>query len=138
MILVAVLVLALAMIYSTARGYMKWYFRVNGQITVDGHATSGYMHANTERTLLILTRTDQSRPETYLVALEHGKGIIDCGQWHPIRFVPFPVRDVNPPCSGFVVDPAMVIDAPVPNSLILGRRSVEFSTSSGKKIKAEW
>jgi hypothetical protein len=138
MVFVGILLIAAAMIYSTVKGYTKWYFRVNGEITVDGHATSGYMHANTQRTMLLLTRTDQSRPETYLVSLEHGKGVIACGLWHPIRFIPFPVGDVNPPCSAFVVNPATIIDAPVPKSLVLGRRSAEFSTSSGRKIKAEW
>ena len=133
-----ILLIAGAVIYSTVKGYTTWYFRVNGKITVDGHSTSGYMHANTQRTLLLLTRTDQVQPETYLVALEHGKGIVDCGQWHPIRFIPFPIGDVNPPCSAFVVDPATVLDAPLTKSLVLRRRSVEFSTSSGRKIIAEW
>jgi len=42
-----VLVLVSATLYSTLEGYTTWYFRVNGQVTVDGHETNGYMHANT-------------------------------------------------------------------------------------------
>jgi hypothetical protein len=137
-ILTGTLSVGAGVVYSTAKGYMSWYFRVNGEVTVDGHATPGYMHANTQRTVLLLTRTDEARPETYLVALEHGQRIIDCGEWHPSRFVPFSIGDVNPPCSAFSLDPIKILDAPVPKSLVLGRRSIEFSTSSGKKIRAEW
>jgi len=132
------LLLAGAMWYSTAKGYTTWYFRVSGQVTVDGHNTSGYLHANTERTLLLLTRTDEAKPETYLISLVHRKLIFDCGGWHPIRFFPMPIGDLNPPCSFFTVDPAKVVDAPVSATLVLSRRSVEFSTASGKKVKAEW
>ena len=137
-ILAGILVLAVAMVYSTAKGYLRWYFRVNGQLTVDGRETSGYLHVNTQRTLLMLTRTDGSRPETYLVALEGEKMVIDCGEWHPVRFIPFPVGHLNPPCSAFSSDSTRVVDAPIPRTLLLGRRSVEFTTSSGKKIKAQW
>lgn len=136
--LMGILLIAGALIYSTVKGYTTWYFRVNGKVTVDGRATSGYMHANTQRTLMLLTRTDQVKPETYLVALEPGQGIVDCGPWHPIRFIPFPTGAVNPPCSTLGVDPATVVDAPLAKSLVLRRRSVEFSTSSGRKIVAEW
>ena len=75
-ILLGVLVLAGAIVYSTAKGYTTWYFRVNGQVTVDGQRTTGYMHANTQRTLLLLTRTDQTRRETYLITLRDERMII--------------------------------------------------------------
>lgn len=138
LILAGALLMAAGAIHSSAKGYWKWYFRVNGRVIVDGAATSGYLHANTQRTLLMVTRTDGSRPETYLVTLEGEKMVIDCGEWHPVRFVPFPVGDVNPPCSDFTVDPAKVVDAPLAKSLVREKTSVGFSTSSGKKIKAEW
>ncbi len=138
LIFLVVLLLAGAMRYSTAKGYTTWYFRVSGQVTVDGHNTSGYMHANTERTLLLLTRTDETKPETYLISLVDRKLIFDCGKWHPIRFFPMPIGDLNPPCSFFTVDPVQVVDAPVSATLVLGRKSIEFSTASGKKVKAEW
>ncbi len=137
-ILAGILLVAVAMVYSTAKGYARWYFRVNGQVTVNGIATSGYLHANTQRTLLMLTRTDGSRPETYLVALEGEKMVIDCGEWHPVRFIPFLVGHMNPPCSAFSSDSTRVVDAPIPKTLVLARRSVEFTTYSGKKIKAQW
>ena len=140
MVLVGILVLASAMIYSTARGYTRWYFRVNGQITVDGRATSGYMHANTKRTFLLLTRTDGSRPETYLVSVRDNimlDSVTDCGNWYPMRTLPFPMGGGDePPC--FLPDPSTVKDAPVGTTLITSRRSIEFSTVSGRKIKAEW
>jgi hypothetical protein len=126
-----------AMLYSTLKGYTTWYFRVSGQVTVDGHETSGYMHANTDRTILLVTRTDGTRPETYLVSFRHGNGIMDCGTWHPIRFLPTPVGDLNPPCAGFGVGPD-VVDAPVAATLVVQRRSVVFTTVSGKKVKAAW
>jgi len=138
LVLIAVLLMAGAMLYSTWRGYMTWCFRVNGQVTVDGHRTTGYMHANTRKTILLLTRTDGSRPETYLVSLGDEQAILDCGKWHPTRFLPFSVSHVNPPCSAFTVEPADVADPPVAATLVRDRRSIEFSTASGKKIRAEF
>ena len=131
-----VIVIAFAMVHSTANGYIRWYFRVGGTVTVDGRKT-GYLHANTTRTMLLVTRTDESRPETYLVPLPDRRFITDCGDWHPIRFLPMPIGDINPPCSIFT-DPATVQDAPVNSTLSTSRRSIEFLTASGKRIKAEW
>ena len=132
-----VLVLVSGTLYSTLKEYTTWYFRVNGQVTVDGHETNGYMHANTERTILLVTRTDGARPETYLVSFKHGNGIAECGMWHPIRFLPTPVRDLHPPCTGLSVG-TDVVDAPVAATLVVQRRSVVFTTVSGKKVKAAW
>jgi len=134
LVLVAVLIVAAREFY----GNTVWFFRVRGQVTVDGHRTTGYMHANIRKTRLLLTRTDGSRPETYLVSLGDEKIILDCGKWHPTRFVPSPLGDVNPPCSPSSVEPADVADAPVATTLVRKRTSIEFSTASGKKIKAEF
>ncbi len=134
---VVVLLLVSATLYSTLKGSTIWYFRVNGQVTVDGHDTNGYMHANTEKTILLVTRTDGARPETYLVSFQHGNGIMDCGIWHPIRFLPTPVGDLSPPCAGFSAGPDGV-DAPVAATLVVQRRSVVFTTVSGRKVKAAW
>lgn len=133
---VGILLTAAILVYSTAKGYTKWYFRVNGVVQVDGR-TNGYLHANSERTLLLVTRTDGVRPETYLVPLRDSEMIVDCGAWHPIRFLPTPVGDINPPCSGYDT-PTRFMDAPASWSRRTSPRSVEFSTASGKKIKAEW
>jgi len=136
LVLIAVLLLAGAVFYSTWKGSMTWYFRVNGQVTVDGHKTTGYMHANTQRTILLLTRTDGSRPETYAVPLGEGKAIFDCGNWHPVRFLPIAIGDVDPPC--LMIDRSTVVDAPMDKTLVRRRSSIEFSTISGKKIRAEF
>ncbi len=135
---ICVVLLASALLLSTIMGRTTWYFRVNGQVTVDGHTTTGYMHTNTERTILLLTRTDQAKPQTYLVALRDGNRITHCGKWHPVRFFPNPVGHENPPCSASDVNPTEVVDAPVEGSLVRGRNSIEFSTVSGKRVKAEW
>jgi hypothetical protein len=101
MAVIAVLFLLAAIVYSTWYGYTRWYFRVDGQVLVNGQKTTGYLHANTDKTILLLTRTDDSRPETYLVSLGQTKTVLDCGEWHPLRFLPFPIGDLNPPCSAF-------------------------------------
>jgi hypothetical protein len=136
-VFLCVLVFAGALLYSTRRGRTTWYFRVNGQVNIDGHPTSGYLHANTQKTNLLLTRTDESSAETYLVPLEAGKLVVDCAEWHPIRFLPMPVSELKPPCSAFN-DSSTVRDAPIETTVVRSRRSVEFSTASGKKIKGEW
>jgi hypothetical protein len=124
--------------YSTWRGRITWYFRINGQVVVNAAETSGYLHANSQKTILLLTRTDDSRPETYLVSLGPTKTVLDCGDWHPVRFLPFPVADVNPPCTVSTVDPAKLHDPPDTASVTSGRNFVEFSTTSGKKVRGQW
>jgi len=49
-VLAALLLGAFGLLYSTVKGSTTWYFRVNGQVLVDGRQTSGYMHANADRT----------------------------------------------------------------------------------------
>ncbi len=136
-LLLGVLLLATGMVYSTVKGYTTWYFRVNGAVTVDGHETTGYLHANSQHTFLLVTRTDAARPQTYLVPLASEARILDCGEWQPIRFVPNPVGDGNPSCNVFT-GPANVRDAPIQSTAVRRRNSVEFSTVSGKRVRAEW
>jgi hypothetical protein len=137
-VFLALLFVVGSLAYSTWRGYTRWYFRVNGQVGVNGRGTSGYLHANSEKTILLLTRTDDSHPETYLVSLGAEKTVFDCGEWHPLRFLPFPVGDVNPPCTVFTVDPTKVHDPPTASALTTGRNYIEFTTASGKKVRAQW
>ena len=136
--LLALLLAVASILYSTWRGYIRWYFRVDGQVLVNGQETTGYLHANTEKSILLLTRTDDSRPETYLVTLGPTKTAFDCRQWHPLRFLPFPAGHENPPCSAFTIDPLKVHDPPTTATVNSGRNFVEFSTSSGKKVRGQW
>jgi hypothetical protein len=124
--------------YSTWRGTISWYFRVDGQVAVNARETSGYLHANSQKTILVLTRTDDSRPETYLISLGPTKTVSDCGDWHPVRFLPFPVANANPPCTVLTVDPAKLHDPPATPTVTSGRNFVEFSTTSGKKVRGQW
>lgn len=128
---------ALALLYSTVKGSTTWYFRVDGQVLVDDRETAGYMHANADRTILLVTRTDRKRAETYLVPVVDRAAIRYCGDWSPVRLMPNPVRVVNPPCSAST-DPANISDAPISSTLIREGRFVSFSTVSGKKVKAQW
>ena len=136
--ILALLFVIVSIVYSTWRGYIRWYFRVDGQVLVNGQKTTGYLHANTDKTILLLTRTDDSRPETYLVSLGPTKTIIDCGEWHPLRFLPFPVGHSNPPCLAFAIDPTKIHDPPAKATATTGRNFIEFSTTSGKKVRAQW
>jgi hypothetical protein len=124
--------------YSTWRGYIRWYFRVDGKVLVNARETSGYLHANSQKTILLLTRADDSRPETYLISLGPTKTVFDCGAWHPLRFLPFPVGDVNPPCTVLTVEPTKVHDPPTSGTVTTGRNFIEFSTASGKRVRGEW
>ena len=133
----ALLLGAFALLYSTAKGSTTWFVRVNGQVFVDDRPTSGYIHANTDRTILLVTRTDGKEAETYLVPVTDRAAILDCGEWSPVRFIPNPVRDVNPPCSPDA-DTTKTSDAPISSTLVREGRFVSFSTATGKKIKAQW
>jgi hypothetical protein len=108
---------------------------------VDGHETAGYLHANLKRTVLLLTRTDGKRAETYLVHLSD-MTMVDCGDWNPPRFLPAvigvtKIGDANPPCAA-TTSPAANLDPPLNGSVITRQRSIEFATASGKHVKAEW
>lgn len=136
LVILSAVVIGVSIVYATAQGYLTWYFRVNGVVKIDGIETGGYLHADTRHTVLLVTRTDEGRPETYLVPVQGSQRILGCGDWHPIRFLPTPVRDVNQPCVS--TDQLRVRDAPKDRTLVTSRRSVEFITVSGRKIKAEW
>ena len=123
------------LVYSTIAGTTQWFFRVNGNVTVNGRETSGYIHANTLRTFLFVTTTDVRKPETYVVPLISIK-MWDCGSWHPIRFLPTPVGAWHP-CN-LPADPANLVDPPLSKTLVCRQRSVEFTTTSGRRVKAEW
>ena len=130
------LVISGLLLYSTLRGRTVWYVRLNGDVTVNGDKTTGYMHRSSRIKVLLITRTDEARPETYWVSLGAGKLMLDCGNWHPLRSLPFPIGDLNTPC--IFVDPEKIHDPPIDGTLVRLRNSVEFSTKSGKKIRAEW
>ena len=86
---------------------------------------------------MLLTRTDGPRKETYLVPLGDARTILDCGDWHPVRFLPTAPGDVHPyPVN--IGNPSAVMDAPIDKTLVRRRSSIEFSTVSGKKIIAEF
>jgi hypothetical protein len=120
--------------------HLHWYFRVNGQVVVNGHTTTGYLHADAGKTFLMLTRTDDAQAETYLISLKHETkaGVLDCGAFHPLRFLPFPVGHLNPPCVFFSGEPVKFQDPPIPATLTTGRNFVDFSTASGKKVRGQW
>lgn len=136
LLVVGIVALATVVAYSTMEGTTQWFFRVNGHVTVDGREASGYLHANTRRTFLLVTTTDGRRPETYVVPQISIK-MWDCGNWHPIRFLPTAIGSLYPSCN-LPADPATVVDPPLPRTLVCRQRSVEFTTASGRRVKAEW
>ena len=84
--------------YSTLHGYMVWWLWSNGSVAVDGNR-HGYIHINKQQSAVIITRTDSTPRQSYLVALSGRRWMIHCGEWYAPRFPDFPVGDVNPPCS---------------------------------------
>jgi hypothetical protein len=45
------------LIYSTSHGYMQWWFKSGGYVTVNG-VRSGYVHRNRDNSAVIITRVD--------------------------------------------------------------------------------
>ena len=130
------LVVAAGLWYSTARGYRTWWFRSDGCVAVDG-LRSGYLHRNSAHSAVIITRTDLSPAQSYLVGLSDRHWLIHCGDWHAPNFVAFPIGDVNPPCSGFGAEVPRA-DYPKSSTLIVRSGFVEFSTLQGRRITASW
>ena len=135
---IATAVVLLPMAYSTWHGYTTWWFRSSGSVRVDGH-TNGYLHRNRDRSAIMLTRTDGTRKQSYLVRT-HGRGvIIHCGEWAAPQFPAFPIGDVNPPCSIFSSgDTDKGYDVAIGSTLSVTGNHVAFSTESGRRIEAHW
>ena len=87
---------AVSLWYSTAHGYMTWWFSSSSQVAVDG-VRSGFVHLNRARSAVIITRTDLHPSQSYLVVLSGERFLIHCGDWEAPRFPAFPIGDVNHP-----------------------------------------
>lgn len=136
--LLAVALLALSVAYSTLHGYTTWWFWRRAVVTVDGKP-AGYLHRPRNGPAVIITRTDTWPHQSYLVSVSGPRFLIHCGVWSAPRFLAFPIGDVNQPCSAFsngADDPNA--DNAVFRTLVVQARSVEFTTNSGKRIKARW
>ena len=70
-IIVIVAVLAAPVMYSTTHGYTTWWFRRRATVTVNGNP-NGFLHRRLNDSALILTRTDTSPYQSYLVSLRRG------------------------------------------------------------------
>jgi hypothetical protein len=139
LVLAGFLVIPLA--YSTARGYTQWWLMSGGHVTVNG-VRAGYMHTNWSHSAVMITRTDSSSKQSYLVRIsgeEFVGPMVYCGDWHAPRVPAFPIGDVNPPCMGILDGPDPPgADRPRTSTLIARPRFVEFSTAEGKKVTATW
>ncbi|MCU1269719.1 MAG: hypothetical protein JWN74_1013 [Acidobacteriaceae bacterium] len=135
---VLALVVVISLIYSTAHGYMTWWFRSGGYVAVDG-LRSGYLDRNWGNSAVIITRADLRPPQSYLVWLYGKKSLTHCGEWHAPRIPAFSIGDVNPPCSFFSNGSDMpTADNAVFSTLTARPGFVEFHTAHGKKITASW
>lgn len=133
-----VLIVVAGLIYSTSHGYMTWWFKSSGQVTVNG-VQSGYMHRNRENSALIITRVDLRPSQSYLVWIRGKKDVTHCGEWHATRFPAFSIGDVNPPCSFFTKSSDTAnADEAVSSTLTVRPGFVEFQTVQGKKVSASW
>jgi len=119
-------------IYSTARGYTVWFFKISSPIiTVDGKPTKGWLHKTHDGRVVFFTRNDTDRPETYdLVLTDNGNGsVLSCDTWTAPRLPVFPVGDVNPPCF---------FKGSAGEGLTRGPNSVAFTSIDGKRLEARW
>jgi len=132
------LLFAVSLWYSTAHGYMTWWFSCSGRVAVHG-VPSGFLHVSREHSAVIVTRTDLRPSQSYLVGLTGRKSLTHCGDWQAPRLPAFSIGDVNPPCSFF----SNGSDLPVADNAVLSTLRappgfVEFQTAHGKKVTASW
>jgi hypothetical protein len=137
-VLLVVLTIYAAFVYPTTHGYMRWWFRSNASLSIDG-VHNGYVHTNSDHSAIIITRTDSSPRQSYLVTLSDHRFVIHCGEWHAPHLIAFPIGHVNPPCSVFRNGEDMPsADNPMSSTLVLRPRFVEFKTAHGKTVSASW
>lgn len=137
-VVVLVLLLALPVTYSTAKGYTTWWFSSKATVRING-ASNGYLHRNWSGRAWIVTRTDLQPRQSYLVSLYGSKHVIDCGDWHAPRLPIYPFGDVNPPCLGLLTDSEIQrADLPHSSTLSVEPNMIEFTTMSGKNVSVTW
>jgi hypothetical protein len=135
LILTPITLIASLLFIRTEQGRIGWFVLEPGQVIIDGEHTSGYLHLERSQRLLLLSRTDELRPITYLISLGATRLAIDCADWSPGRWwVVAMGGDVNPPCfwASGERDPILF------PTLKKGPSFVEFWTRSGKKVRAQW
>jgi len=123
---------AMALAYSTSKGYTQWFFRVRrAVVTVNGMRSEGWLHRTRDGNGMFLTEHSSGRNTTYdLVFTGGGNGyVLSCGAWVAPRWPAIPAGDVNPPC--FLMGSAG-------HGLTRGTNSVSFTTLDGRKIQADW
>ena len=137
LLIVSAMLLAAAFTYSTAHGYVTWWFSSSAAVALDG-VRSGYLHRNWKQSAVIITRLDSRPRQSYLVGLS-GKHVIHCGDWHAPRFPVFSIGDLDPPCSFFSNGPDIPIaDDAVSSTLTARPGFVKFYTVKGRKVTASW
>jgi len=137
-IVLAIVAISTLSVYSTGRRYNTWWFRRMSTVRVNG-IENGFMHRRWNNDVVIITRTDTAPHQSYLVVLSGDRFLIHCGDWSAPSFPIFPINHVNAPCSFFrngANDPKA--DNGIVKTLIIQPQSVEFTTVSGKRIKASW
>ena len=97
-----------------------------------------YLHRNSENLGVIITRTDSSPHQSYLVGLTGKTRLTHCGDWYAPRFPAFPIGDVNPPCLLSGGSDKSKADDGVSSTLIARPGFVEFYTVQGRKVTASW
>jgi hypothetical protein len=130
--------LFLGLWYSTAHGYVTWWFSPSSQVIVDG-VQDGFLHINRKHSVVIITRTDLRPSQSYWVELSSKPSLIHCGDWQAPRFPAFSIGDVNPACSFFTNGSDLpAADNAVLSTLTARPGFVEFQTVQGKKVTASW
>jgi hypothetical protein len=123
---------AVALAYSTAKGYTAWFFRVwHPVIRVDGICSDGWLHKTRNGKVIFFTEHSSRRSVTYeLVLTDSGNGhVLNCGAWVAPRWPTIPIGDVNTPCA---------FEGYAGQDLTGGPNSVSFSTLDGRRLEAHW
>ena len=135
--LAGLMLIVFAFGYSTTKGYTTWWFTVpRASVTVDG-VPAGYLHRNSRHLGVMITRTDSSPPQSYLVGMSNHL-VQPCGNWHAPYFVAFPIGDVSPPCWFLTEEERATSDDANPSTVVVTSQRMEFYTIRGKKIIASW
>lgn len=126
------LLAAMALAYSTAKGYTSWFFRVRHPvIMINGVRSEGWLHRTRDGNAIFFTEHNSVRSVTYDLAFDDsGNGdVFNCGTWVAPRWPTIPIGDLNPPC--FFLGYAG-------QDLTRGPNSVSFSTLDGRRLEAHW
>lgn len=123
--------------YSTAKGYMTWWFCVPGaRVAVDGSPVDAWVHRGQTWQDMILTLTEGNQGVSYywIIGKDRVNGRCPVAPALPV----FPEGDLMDPDCFQPAPTGYVAPDPPERKIESGPRFIRFTADDGKRIEVRW